>query len=213
VDLEGRAAVSIDTHAHGAYGKRHSADRLSPKGPRRMREILQQIEAEIPRLRRYARYLRHEPEQADDLAQECLARALAKIDTWQPGTNLRAWLFVILRNCHIDEIRRERRIRPLADTPVDELILARPGTQETNVALSEARTAYLSLSQEHREVLLLVAIEGLQYEQAAAILEVPVGTVRSRLSRARQAMRQALDSGRGALASPAGGQPTGLGHG
>ena len=75
-----------------------------------MRETLQHIEAEIPRLRRYARYLRREPDHADDLVQECLARAIAKIHTWQPGTNLRAWLFVILRNCHINEIRREQRI-------------------------------------------------------------------------------------------------------
>ena len=70
------------------------------------------------------------------------------------------------------------------------------------MALSEVRNAFLGLSEEHREVLLLVAIEGLQYEEAAAILGVPVGTVRSRLSRARQALRQALESGHGALASP-----------
>jgi RNA polymerase sigma-70 factor (ECF subfamily) len=169
-----------------------------------MRETLQLIEAEIPRLRRYARYLRREPDHADDLVQECLARAIAKIHTWRPGTNLRAWLFVILRNCHINEIRRERRTDPLDDVPTDEPTLTTPGNQETSVALSEVRQAYLGLSEEHREVLLLVALEGLQYEEAASILEVPLGTVRSRLSRARQALRQALESGHGVLT----GRPT-----
>jgi RNA polymerase sigma-70 factor, ECF subfamily len=167
-----------------------------------MDDVIRQIEHEIPRLRRYARYLRREPHHADDLVQECLSRAIAKIDTWQPGTNLRAWLFVILRNCHINEIRREHRMDSLDDTPLDEPALITPANQETSVALSEVRKAYLSLSEEHREVLLLVAIEGLQYEEAAAILEVPLGTVRSRLSRAREALRQALQAGHGALVSP-----------
>jgi RNA polymerase sigma-70 factor (ECF subfamily) len=163
-----------------------------------MDDVLQQIEQEIPRLRRYARYLRREPDHADDLVQECLSRAIAKIDTWQPGTNLRAWLFVILRNCHINEIRREQRVVSLEDeNPASEPMLSVPGSQETRVALAEVRRAYLSLNEEHREVLLLVAIEGLQYEEAASILEIPLGTVRSRLSRARQALRQALDAGRG----------------
>jgi RNA polymerase sigma-70 factor (ECF subfamily) len=178
-----------------------------------MRETLQHIEAEIPRLRRYARYLRREPDHADDLVQECLARAIAKLHTWQPGTNLRAWLFVILRNCHINEIRREQRMDSIDDSPADEPALTTPGNQETSVALSEVRRAYLGLSEEHREVLLLVAIEGLQYEEAAAILEVPLGTVRSRLSRARQALRQALASGRGAASGPATNQLRKSGHG
>ena len=170
------------------------------EGPRRMDDVLQRIEQEIPRLRRYARYLRREPDHADDLVQECLSRAIAKINTWQPGTNLRAWLFVILRNCHINEIRREQRVVSLDDdSPASEPTLTVPGSQETRVALAEVRNAYLSLSEEHREVLLLVAIEGLQYEEASAILEVPLGTVRSRLSRARQALRQALEAGRGAM--------------
>jgi RNA polymerase sigma-70 factor (ECF subfamily) len=167
-----------------------------------MRETLQLIEGEIPRLRRYARYLRRESDSADDLVQECLVRAISKIDTWQPGTNLRAWLFVILRNCHINEIRREQRMDPLDDAAADEPTLITPGNQEASVALSEVRRAYLGLSEQHREVLLLVAIEGLQYEEAAVILEVPLGTVRSRLSRARLALREALESGHGRSAPP-----------
>ena len=87
-------------------------------------------------------------------------------------------------------------------SPASEPALSVPGSQETRVALAEVRRAYLSLSEEHREVLLLVAIEGLQYEEAAEILEVPLGTVRSRLSRARQALRQALDAGLGVAGAP-----------
>jgi RNA polymerase sigma-70 factor, ECF subfamily len=178
-----------------------------------MRDTVQLIEGEIPRLRRYARYLRREPDHADDLVQECLVRAIGKIDTWQPGTNLRAWLFVILRNCHINEIRREQRTDPIEDAPADEPTLVTLGNQEASVALSEVRRAYLGLSEQHREVLLLVAIEGLQYEEAAAILDVPLGTVRSRLSRARQALREALEAGDGSIAPPMADRLDAAGHG
>lgn len=154
---------------------------------------LRQIEREIPRLRRYARYLSKDTDQADDLVQECLVRAIARIDTWQPGTNLRAWLFVILRNVFISEIRRAGR------GPVDAVLeddhpgLAVSGRQETRLAVVELQKALDMLSAEHREVLLLVAVEGLRYEEAAEVLAVPVGTVRSRLSRARTALRDLLD--------------------
>jgi RNA polymerase sigma-70 factor, ECF subfamily len=151
------------------------------------------IEMEIPRLRRYARYLARDADRADDLVQECLTRAIAKVDSWTPGTNLRAWLFVILRNCHINEVRRGQRTSLIGEASSDYEIVPTPASQESHINLLEVRDAYLNLSEEHREVLLLVAIEGLQYEEAAAILGVPVGTIRSRLSRARQALRDALD--------------------
>jgi RNA polymerase sigma-70 factor (ECF subfamily) len=153
------------------------------------------IEAEIPRLRRYARYLARDADRADDLVQECLMRAIAKIDSWTPGTNLRAWLFVILRNCHINEVRRGQRTSLFGEVSPDYDVVPTPAGQEAHISLLEVRDAYLNLSEEHREVLLLVAIEGLQYEEAAAILEIPVGTIRSRLSRARQTLRDALDDG------------------
>jgi RNA polymerase sigma-70 factor, ECF subfamily len=153
------------------------------------------IEAEIPRLRRYARYLAREADRADDLVQECLTRAIAKIDSWTPGTNLRAWLFVILRNCHINEVRRGQRTCSIGEMSSDYDVVPTPAGQEAHISLLEVRDAYLNLSEEHREVLLLVAIEGLQYEEAAAILKIPVGTIRSRLSRARQTLRDALEEG------------------
>jgi RNA polymerase sigma-70 factor (ECF subfamily) len=164
-----------------------------------MSDILRAIEAEIPRLRRYARYLVRDVDRADDLVQESLIRALDKLDSWTPGTNLRAWLFVILRNCHINEVRREQRSPIIGEAPLSEPELARAGSQEARVALLEVRDAFLRLSEEHREVLLLVALEELRYEEAAVILDVPLGTVRSRLSRARQALRAALGRSGGPL--------------
>jgi RNA polymerase sigma-70 factor (ECF subfamily) len=154
-----------------------------------MSPVLSQIEAEIPHLRRFARYVVRDVDQADDLVQECLTRAIAKLHTWTPGTNLRAWLFVILKNCHINEVRRQR---PTSEIPEEHPLLNVAANQDAHMGLLEVRDAFLRLSAEHREVLLLVAIEGLQYEEAAAILGVPLGTVRSRLSRARQALRDAL---------------------
>jgi DNA-directed RNA polymerase specialized sigma24 family protein len=107
-------------------------------------------------------------------------------------------LFVILRNCHVNEIRREQRIVSMEDIhPASEPTFTVPGNQEARVALAEVRNAYLSLSEEHRKLLMLVAIEGRGYKEASAILDVPLGTVRSRLSRARQALRQALNAGHG----------------
>jgi RNA polymerase sigma-70 factor (ECF subfamily) len=162
----------------------------APSSP--IAEILALIEAEIPRLRRYARYLDRDVDRADDLVQECLARAIARVETWTPGTNLRAWLFVILKNCYINEVRRGRRVGTVSETGNEYDLVPTPANQEAHISLLEVRDAYANLSQEHREVLLLVAIEGLQYEEAAAILKVAVGTIRSRLSRARQALRDAL---------------------
>jgi RNA polymerase sigma-70 factor, ECF subfamily len=185
-------AVAVEIGAEAcmqAPVARPEAPPPAPKTERRMSETLPLIEAEIPHLRRFARYIVRDMDRADDLVQECLTRAIAKLHTWTPGTNLRAWLFVILKNCHINEVRRQR---PSSEIPADHPMLRVPANQDAHISLLEVRDAFLRLSEEHREVLLLVAIEGLQYEEAAAILGVPLGTVRSRLSRARQALRDAL---------------------
>ena len=153
--------------------------------------VIDLIEKEIPRLRRYARYLVRDTDRADDVVQECLVRALDRIDTWQPGTNLRAWLFVILRNCHIDEVRRARH-HPIVDDPDSNgRSHGIPESQELRVTLGEIRDVFLRLKQEHREILVLVVVEGFDYQEAAGVLGIPVGTVRSRLSRAREALRSA----------------------
>jgi RNA polymerase sigma-70 factor (ECF subfamily) len=173
-----------------------------------MGEALQEIEAEIPRLRRYARYPGHDPDHADDLVRGCLVRAVAEnrtaivsTHTGPPDNSLRRWLFAILRSCHIDETRTGQCLDASASTRGEAASPANRVIQEADAALSELRDAYLSLSVESREVLLLVVIEGLQQEEVVTILGVPLCTVRSRLSQARQALRQALEAGRSALAS------------
>jgi RNA polymerase sigma-70 factor (ECF subfamily) len=162
-------------------------------------ETLHRIEAEIPRLRRFARYLARDADVADDLVQECLLRAVSRIDTWEPGTNLRAWLLTILRNVFLTELRRIRRA-PVRSEPDEERQAAaqesaganHQNDQDFAIYLAAVQRAFDRLGEEHREILLLVAVEELTYEEAAAVLDIPIGTVRSRLSRARTALRQLL---------------------
>jgi RNA polymerase sigma-70 factor (ECF subfamily) len=149
------------------------------------------IEAEIPRLRRYARFLARDIDRADDLVQDCLVRALARLDSWKPGTNLRAWLFTILRNGYFNERRRNSRSPMVEDDGAVSAVTL--SNQYDHMALRDVSRAFLALSDEHREVLLLVAIEGSSYEEAAEVIGVPIGTVRSRTSRARHALRDAVD--------------------
>jgi RNA polymerase sigma-70 factor (ECF subfamily) len=150
------------------------------------------VEAEIPRLRRHARFLVRDADRADDLVQECLMRAVGNLHRWQPGTNMRAWLFVILHRVHINEGLRARRSPLAEEAPADHPGLAVLARQEDHMALLDVQAAFDRLSLEHRQVLVLIAIEGLAYEETAAILGVPVGTVRSRLNRARRALKDRL---------------------
>lgn len=158
-------------------------------------DTVERIVAEMPRLGRYARRLVGDADRADDLVHDCLVRALDKVDSWQPGTNLRAWLFAILRNCLYDQHRRNKR-RPVVGGEIPEDQLPRvSGGQEERIALDEVDDALGRLGDDHQQILYLVAIEGRRYEDAAGQLEIPVGTVRSRLSRAREALRGALEGG------------------
>ncbi|HUK57952.1 MAG TPA: sigma-70 family RNA polymerase sigma factor [Stellaceae bacterium] len=151
------------------------------------------LEQEIPRLRRYARALARDASRADDLVQSCLARALAKSHLWQPGTDLRAWLFTILHNQHVNDVRRA--VREGISVPVDDMapVLATPSTQGASLRLRDLERALDRLPEEQRQVLLLVGLEGMRYEEVARVLSVPVGTVRSRLSRGRDMLRQLMD--------------------
>ena len=151
------------------------------------------LEQEIPRLRRYARALARDAARADDLVQNCLARALAKSHLWQPGTDLRAWLFTILHNQHVNDVRRA--VREGISVPVDDVapVLAAPSNQTDHLRLRDLDRALGCLPEEQRQVLLLVGLEGIRYEEVAAVLTVPVGTVRSRLSRGRDMLRQVMD--------------------
>jgi RNA polymerase sigma-70 factor (ECF subfamily) len=149
------------------------------------------LQEQIPRVRRYARALTRDVTRADDLVQSCLVRAIAKQHLWEPGTNLRAWLFTILHNQHVNDVRRSAR-----EGISVELTEAPQLTLQSNaidsLQLRDLKRAMDKLAPEQRSVILLVGLEGLAYEEVAAILKVPVGTVRSRLSRGRDQLRQLM---------------------
>ncbi len=148
-----------------------------------------ELEVHIASLRRYARSLLRNHVDAEDLVQEALARAIARSDSFQTGTNLRAWLFTILHNIHVNQIR-SRASHP-DEVPIDavEHRLTTPPRQEERVEVREMMRAVDELPLEQRQVLMLVALEGLKYDEVAEVLGVPIGTVMSRLSRAREAVR------------------------
>ena len=150
------------------------------------------VEREIPRLRRYARALTRSIDRADDLVQETLLRAIAKEHLWQTGTDLRAWLFTIMHNQYVNIVRRA--MRDEAAVGIDQLSSSLVATTDPTASrqLHELDRALACLREEQREVILLVGLEGMSYEAAAEILSLPVGTVRSRLSRARTRLRLAL---------------------
>jgi RNA polymerase sigma-70 factor, ECF subfamily len=152
-----------------------------------------QLETQIPRLRRYARVLCRDAERADELVQDCLYRAIRKSHLFQPGSNLRAWLFTILHNLYVNSVRRGTRESinvPLED--VEPVLMERPA-QGSGLTLRDLGRAMTRLAEEQRQVLLLVGLEGMSYDEVASILGVPVGTVRSRLSRGREELRRMLD--------------------
>ena len=154
-----------------------------------MREFHRLVEHEIPRLRRYARALTRDSNRADDLVQDTLLRALEKAHLWQVGTDLRAWLFTIMHNQYVNDIRRAARQQATVD--VDQVASTLTATTDPTASrqLSELDRAPGQLSNGQRAVVLLVGLEGMSYDEAAKILRVPIGTIRSRLARARDALR------------------------
>jgi len=161
--------------------------------------------AAIPRLRRYARVLAGDWARADDLVQETLARAWEKRRLWQPGTDLRAWLFTIMHNVFVNmrtSAKREAMQVSLdGDTETGEGAwqVAVPPQQFTHVELGEVLQQVGRLPAEQREALLLAAVEEMKYEEIATMLSIPVGTVMSRLSRAREKLRRMADERPAAL--------------
>ena len=155
----------------------------------------------LPRLRRYARALTGERTRADDLVQDTLERALAKIDRWQPGTDLRAWLFTLMHNLFVNQLRLRRPVESALD---DASEVAISGGQFEALGARDVHAALARLSDSQREVMLLIGLEQFSYEEAARVLGVPIGTVMSRLSRARERMRQLLagESAAGEAAPP-----------
>jgi RNA polymerase sigma-70 factor (ECF subfamily) len=158
-----------------------------------MADIHQKIETHIPGLRRYARALVRDAVEADDLVQECLTRALAKLHLWHDGTNLRAWLFTILHNQYVNRVRRS--VREGITLELDEVTTLLPNqspAQEECLKLRDLDRALDRLPAEQRAVILLIGLEGMTYVDAAAMLGIPAGTVRSRLSRGREAIRDLM---------------------
>jgi RNA polymerase sigma-70 factor (ECF subfamily) len=147
-------------------------------------------------LRRYARSLTRDESQAEDLVQDTLVRAYERRGSFRVGNNLRAWLLSILHNTFIDERRKAEglRLERLAEIAT----LTVPADQESRVRFQQIRQAFLSLPDEQRAALHLVAVEGLSYQEAATALGIPTGTLMSRLGRARAALR-AFEAGQSPL--------------
>jgi len=148
-----------------------------------------QMIALLPELRGFARFLVRERAEADDLVQEAVVRALAAFDQFQPGTNLKSWLFTILRNAFFEQARRRRTERAALERAgmTDE---ARVSDQEEHAALSDLQRRLWRLPPLLREALVLVGAQELSYDEAAMICGVPVGTMKARVSRARTQLRQ-----------------------
>jgi RNA polymerase sigma-70 factor (ECF subfamily) len=148
-----------------------------------------QVCDQIPHLRRYARALCGDVSAADDLVQDCLERALRKRYLWQPGGRLRAWLFRILYRTYLND-RASARARREVTTPDAGASLTEFPAQEAHVQCHDVLAVVDELPPEQRDALLLMALEGPSYREAARIFEINVGTLRSRLARARETVRQ-----------------------
>ncbi|MGM0584923.1 MAG: sigma-70 family RNA polymerase sigma factor [Pseudomonadota bacterium] len=151
-----------------------------------------QLVDQLPALRAFARTLARDASQADDLTQEAMLKAWANRHRYQEGTNLRAWLFTILRNTFYSEFRKRRREVADVDGEHAARLTTRP-SQEHAMALREFETALARLPVEQREALVLVGAAGMAYDEAAQVIGVAVGTVKSRVSRARAALSAILD--------------------
>ena len=143
----------------------------------------------IPRLRRYARALLGTAADADDLVQDTVARGWDKLASWRPDSDMRAWLFGIMHNLHADRLRRQ----PPAAEALDDSLPAAPNDPAARLMVRDLDTALRLLPPEQREVLLLVALEELSYQEVAALLQIPPGTVMSRLSRGRERLRLLME--------------------
>jgi RNA polymerase sigma factor (sigma-70 family) len=151
----------------------------------------EQMLACIPRLRRYARALAGDRDCADDLVQDTVERGWARLAAWQPDSDMRAWLFSIMHNVRIDQNRR----RTVPTEPLDEETPQHtaPERASAGLELRDLDAALRLLSQEQREILLLVGLEEMRYQDVALALCIPVGTVMSRLSRAREKLRTLME--------------------
>ena len=148
----------------------------------------------VPHLRAFAWFLARNRERADDLVQDAIVRALGAAHRFQPGTNLKAWMFTILRNLHYNELRKNRVQIQSLDDPLTYQPAVLP-TQVASLEFGDFRRAFWQLADNQREALILVGASGLSYEEAAKVCDCPQGTVKSRVSRARRELLQTLEDG------------------
>ncbi len=152
-----------------------------------------QLSSQVRSLRRYALALVRNRDDADDLVQETLTRAIAGAGTFRPNADLRAWLFGILHNLHVSGRRRDQ-VRARAAAAIETLALTSiPASQPGHVELRRTMDAFARLSEEQRQALTLVAVEGMSYQEAAGALGIPIGTLMSRLARGREALRREME--------------------
>jgi RNA polymerase sigma-70 factor (ECF subfamily) len=159
-----------------------------------MNQVYSEVENHIPHLRRYARAIAHNPTAAEDLLQDCLTRALTKSHLFKPGTNLRAWLFTILHNEHVSTMRRQGQTGVRVDPDDVAADLATRPEQDKRLLVKALDKALMLLPKGQRALIMSVAWDGLSYEQVARRSGLPVGTVKSRVSRGRAALRRAMDA-------------------
>ena len=167
------------------------------------RVVRKDIVAVLPRLRRFCLALTRSPDAGDDLAQSTIERALSRIDQWQQRTRLDSWMFTIAKNIFLDELRATKRRGQRVDVDALDDVTGDDGRQVTEGRsdLDRARQAMAALPVEQRALMALVVIDGQSYKEAAAILDIPIGTVMSRLARARRAIDAFVNGAPDALAS------------
>jgi RNA polymerase sigma-70 factor, ECF subfamily len=165
----------------GAGGEEHFMDQKSE---------FASIVAELPRMHRYALSLTHDPDRSKDLVQESATRAMDNISKWTPGTNLRAWLMTILHNVFINESVRRRPL--LTETGYFDSDVASPADQEARDELRDVARAFAGLNPSQRQIIWMACIQELDIQEIAKQLQIPAGTVRSRLCRAREQLRRDL---------------------
>jgi RNA polymerase sigma-70 factor, ECF subfamily len=160
-------------------------DGLTAPDPHNPRD---QIIVLLPRLRRFCTALAGSVDEGDDLAQSTIERALGRLDQWEPGTKLDSWMFRIAQNINIDTARSRIRRGPHVDAEMLEVVVGDDGRHitEARSALARAQQAMSTLPPDQRALMALVVVEGVSYKEAAHILDIPIGTVMSRIARARQ---------------------------
>jgi RNA polymerase sigma-70 factor (ECF subfamily) len=168
----------------GGFGQNRETDQLA-----------HEVASHVAALRRYALVLVGDAHEADDLVQECMSRVLAQMRSWRPVRDLRAYMFTTLHNVFVDNSRRQRVRR--TDVPLENALasLSLPANQLKRLEFRDLVTALGKLPSQQREVVLLIGLEGMSYIEAARVLGVPIGTVMSRLSRGREALRQLMSQG------------------